>query len=223
MKKMMTSLLLKKNSHNSFHFFFNDICFLQLTGGSMVLNKKNPETIDTISEIIKDGGVAVLPCDTIYGLCSAYGIGERALMDIKGRDKDKPFLILATIEQAKNLCVSIPEDIISTWPAPLTVILNTKDGKTTAIRVPKDDFLISVLERIGSPIYSTSVNMAGEPSMLNFTDICNRFEAVLDCLVRGDEIQGTTPSTLLDATVRPYKVIRQGSFDASSLIGSSSL
>ena len=41
----------------------------------MILNKKNPETLETISTIIREGGVAILPCDTIYGLCAAYGIG----------------------------------------------------------------------------------------------------------------------------------------------------
>ncbi|MGX8681664.1 MAG: hypothetical protein ACSW74_03280, partial [Spirochaetales bacterium] len=40
----------------------------------MILNKRNPETLETISALIKDGGVAVLPCDTIYGLCAAYPI-----------------------------------------------------------------------------------------------------------------------------------------------------
>ena len=52
----------------------------------MILNKKNPETLETISAIIREGGVAILPCDTIYGLCAAYGIGEKPLMEIKGRD-----------------------------------------------------------------------------------------------------------------------------------------
>ena len=68
----------------------------------MILNKRNPETLETISTLISDGGVAILPCDTIYGLCAAYEIGEKALMDLKGRDSSKPFLILATIEQAKQ-------------------------------------------------------------------------------------------------------------------------
>jgi len=184
----------------------------------MILNKTNPETLETISTLISDGGVVVLPCDTIYGLCAAYKIGDKALMDLKGRPENKPFLILATIEQAKKLCVSIPNDILSVWPAPLTVILDTVDGKKTAIRVPADPFLQRLLEMTGMPIYSTSVNMAGEPSLLNFSDICRRFEAFVDCLVRDKEVQGTVPSTLIDATVKPYSVVRPGAFDVSSLI-----
>lgn len=187
----------------------------------MILNKKNPETLETISTLIKDGAVAILPCDTIYGLCAAIGIGEKPLMDLKGRDQNKPFLVLATPQQAMKMCKEIPQDVIEAWPAALTVILNHVNGGTIAIRVPDDDFLLKLLELTGCPVYSTSVNISGEPSLLNFTDICNRFETLVDCIVRGQEIQGTTPSTLIDATVRPYRLIRQGAYDASSLIDGS--
>ena len=118
----------------------------------MILNKRNPETLETISTLISDGGVAILPCDTIYGLCAAYEIGEKALMDLKGRDSSKPFLILATIEQAKQLCDNIPQDILDAWPAALTVILNKKNGGTIAIRVPNDSFLQQLLKMAGTPI-----------------------------------------------------------------------
>ncbi|MBP5161855.1 MAG: L-threonylcarbamoyladenylate synthase [Spirochaetales bacterium] len=184
----------------------------------MILNKKNPETLETISTIIRDGGVAILPCDTIYGLCAAYGIGEKPLIEIKGRDKNKAFLVLATLEQAKELCSEIPEDILAAWPAALTVILNKKEGGTIAIRVPNDEFLQSVLKAVGCPIYSTSVNISGEQSLTNLSAICRRFEALVDVVVRGDEIQGRVPSTLIDATVRPYKLVRQGLYDANALI-----
>ena len=184
----------------------------------MILNKRNPETLETISTLISDGGVAILPCDTIYGLCAAYEIGEKALMDLKGRDSSKPFLILATIEQAKQLCESIPQDILDAWPAALTVILDKKTGGTIAIRVPNDSFLQQLLKMAGTPIYSTSVNIAGEPSLHSLSAICKRFESLVDVVVRGDEMQGKVPSTLIDATSRPYKLVRQGLYDASALV-----
>ena len=184
----------------------------------MILNKRNPETLETISTLIREGGVAILPCDTIYGLCAAYPIGEKALMDLKGRDSSKPFLVLATIEQAKALCTDIPQDILDSWPAALTVILNRKKGGTIGVRVPNDPFLQKLLTLVGCPIYSTSVNVAGEPSMLNLTSICKRFESLVDVVVRGDENQGKVPSTLIDATCKPYRLLRQGLYDASSLV-----
>ena len=98
------------------------------------------------------------------------------------------------------------------------VILNRKEGGTIAIRVPNDAFLQNLLGMTGTPIYSTSVNIAGEPSLHSLSAICKRFESLVDVVVRGDEMQGKVPSTLIDATVKPYKLVRQGLYDASALI-----
>lgn len=184
----------------------------------MVLNKTNPELFDIIIPILKKGGTAVLPCDTIYGLCALYKIGEKSLQKIKKRYEKKRFLILATIEQVNGLSENIPEDILSCWPGPLTVILNFKDGTKQAVRVPDDCFLQKLLNELGSPLYSTSVNLSGEPELLDFTSICQKFEKLTNVIIRGQEIQGTVPSTIIDATCKPYKLIRQGSFNVSDLL-----
>lgn len=181
----------------------------------MILDKNNPDIISLCSQMIIEGKVVVIPCDTIYGLSSLYIDGCQVLKDLKGRDANKPFLVLATLEQAKDICVNIPDDILSTWPAPLTVVLKTKEGDNLGIRVPNDPWLQELLSTVGKPIYSTSVNISGEPSLLNFKDICNKFENKVGCCVKGFDIQGTTPSTLIDATERPYKLLRQGAFDVS--------
>lgn len=188
------------------------------TISKMILDKKDLDTVDKVATILLNGGTAVIPCDTIYGLSAVFLKGEAALKALKGRDANKPFLVLATLEQARSLCSSIPSSIINAWPAPLTVILPYVSGGTIGIRVPDDAFLMSVLKKVGSPIYSTSVNISGEPSLLDFDSIVRRFGDKVDVLVKGLDVQGTTASTLIDATVKPFKLIRQGSYDASSLI-----
>ena len=184
----------------------------------MILNKKDFDTVERVATILLNGGTAVIPCDTIYGLSAVFLKGEATLKALKGRDANKPFLVLATLDQARSLCPSIPSSIINAWPAPLTVILPYVAGGTIGIRVPDDAFLLSILEKVGSPIYSTSVNISGEPSLLDFDSIVKRFGDKVDVLVKGLDVQGTTASTLIDATVVPFKLIRQGAYDASSLI-----
>lgn len=184
----------------------------------MILNKTDSKTIPTIISLMHDGKAAVIPCDTIYGLSSLYKVGEQTLIDLKGRDASKHFLILCTAEQAEDLCSSIPEEIKRLWPCPLTTILNLKEGGTIGIRVPDDPFLQELLKKLGKPIYSTSVNTSGKPSLLDFKAICDEFGNRVDLLIKGPENQGTTASTILDATQKPFRIIRQGSFDASSLI-----
>lgn len=179
---------------------------------NMICNKNDSSTIDILVDILRKGGTCVLPCDTIYGLSSIMGYGEKALKDLKGRDASKPFLVLATLDMAKQMCTEIPQQILNAWPASLTAILNTKDGKTTGIRVPDDEFLQTLIKKLGSPIYSTSVNISGEPSLLDFKSICEKFGSKVDVLVKGNDIQGTTASTLVDATHEPFKILRQGAY-----------
>lgn len=185
----------------------------------MVLSKFNPETIKIVADLLKEGGIGVLPCDTIYGLSSIVGIGEKPLMHVKNRPDSKRFLLICTLEQVKELIAEPLDPIIeAAWPNALTVILKDKNGGTTAVRVPNDKFLQKLLEEVGQPLYSTSVNTSGEPTLLNFTEIQQRFEPYIDFLVKNSEKQGTVPSTLIDATSKPYKIIRQGAYDATSLI-----
>lgn len=184
----------------------------------MVVNKFDNDINTKIINSLKLGNVIVLPCDTVYGLSSIYLKGDKKLKELKGRDANKPFLVLATKQQAKELCSDIPESIMNTWPAPLTVILPIEGNKTLGIRVPKDDFLLNLLNQLGSPIYSTSVNMSGEPYIKDFNEIVEKFDDKVDLIVKDKEVSTSLPSTLIDATVKPFKLIRQGSFDVSELL-----
>lgn len=176
-------------------------------------NDENADkTINPVSTLLKEGRVGVLPCDTIYGLSAIYESGKEALMRVKGRSETKPFLALATLEQVRSLVKSVPGELVSLWPAQLTAVLELKTGGTQAFRVPDDDFLRAILERTGVPIYSTSVNMSGSPALLTFSDIEKAFSGKADFFVKGREEQGSMPSTLIDCTVRPFRILRQGAF-----------
>jgi L-threonylcarbamoyladenylate synthase len=183
-----------------------------------VLYRQIPGTVDQVVALLRDDKVVVLPCDTIYGLCAKVGPAEQTLRNIKYRAETKPFLILATLGQAKALC-DVPADIEAVWPCSLTAILHNREGGTTAVRVPADPFLQQVLEKLGSPIFSTSVNESGYDSITNITDIIFAFKDRVPAFVVGSEKQGTVPSTLIDCTVHPYRLVRNGTYDASSLLG----
>lgn len=176
-------------------------------------------TVDTVVEALRNDAVVVLPCDTIYGLCAKVGPRtQKALYDLKSRDQRKPFLQIATLEQAEEIC-EVPEDIKAVWPCALTCVMKNRNGEgTTAVRVPKDAFLQEVLEELGSPMYSTSVNMSGSSTLTNMTDIIVTFNGKVGLFVVDGEMQGTVPSTLIDCTVHPYRILRQGSYDVWSLI-----
>lgn len=186
---------------------------------STVWYRGEKDTLEKTVKALAEGNVMVLPCDTIYGICARIGQEEmEAIYSLKERDPRKPLLQLATKEQAEEICM-VPSDILSAWPCALTAIMKRKDGNgTLALRVPDDPFLQKVLARLGSPIYSTSVNISGHATLTSITDIILLFNGKIPYFVVSQEKQGTVPSTLLDCTVHPYHIVRNGSYDASALI-----
>lgn len=184
-----------------------------------VLYRQLPGTLEKTVKFLQEDKVVVLPCDTIYGLCAKVGRAEQALRSVKYRGETKPFIVLATLEQAKRMCF-VPKDVEQAWPCALTAILNNADGSgTTAVRVPLDSFLQQVLTRLGAPIYSTSVNESGYHTITSITDIIFSFKDRVPAFVVGSEKQGSVPSTLIDCTTKPYALVRCGQYDASALLG----
>ncbi len=185
---------------------------------SAVIVKKDVRDVRKVAEMLAAGMVGVFPCDTIYGLNAKADerMAER-LYEIKRRPQNKSFITLMTVEQLKASTLVVPEDLLSVWPAPLTAILADGNGTTHAVRVPSDPYLAALLPLSG-PLYSTSVNFSGEKSLLSFSDIRPVFADLVDFIVEDDLVAGGLPSTLIDCTKSPRKILRQGAFDASCLL-----
>ena len=98
----------------------------------------------------------------------------------------------------------------------IPAILRGSDGLTHAVRVPADPFMLRLLEKSG-PIYSTSVNISGERSLLSFEDVLSVFDGTLDFIVKGEGGKGSA-STIVDMSQKPYRVVRMGAFDPRNLI-----
>jgi L-threonylcarbamoyladenylate synthase len=174
--------------------------------------------LDEMADILRGGGMALLPTDTIYGL-HAVATDERAIAritEIKGRRDDKPFVIIAaSIDQLRTLGAAVPALLDSIWPAPLTAILST--GETTiAARVPDLAWLRALLERTG-PLTSTSANRSGEPPITSPSTIDTAMQNALDALLDLGPREGK-PSTIVDFTGSEPKVIREGDPEFSQFL-----
>jgi L-threonylcarbamoyladenylate synthase len=166
-----------------------------------------------------------VPTETFYGLAadplSARGV-ER-ILSLKRRPEGKPLLVLfGERSQLAPLGVSSRAESLdrffAVWPAPLTVVLPlaapvpaSLGATSLAVRLPAHTGLAALLERIG-PVTGTSANRSGEAP-------CYRADAVeeilgeeLDVIVDGGTTPGGLASTLLDATVDPPRVLREGAF-----------
>ncbi len=173
-------------------------------------------TADNIPQIagrLRTGEICALPCDTIYGLSAIVTpLCSERIYEIKERPKSKSFIVLMTKEQVRESGLIVPDDILSLWPCSLTAVLASPDVGTTAVRVPSDSFLQALLPLSG-PLYSTSVNVSGSPSLLTFEEIEKAFGGKLDFIVKDEGVRGGMSSTMVDATKKPYRIIRQGSYE----------
>ncbi len=189
-----------------------------------IIDSTDATAIQEVVGIVLRGELVIMPCDTIYGIVGKVDESYKSLMMIKGRPETKPFIMLATMAMVQRIsALPIDNVLLTNWPGPITAIVRSQSGEGVAVRVPADRFLQRVLEELGSPLYSTSVNFTGEPALHTFTEILTRFHDKVSLMVRGSESQGTVPSTIIDIRERPYKLVRQGVADVSKLIEQSSM
>jgi L-threonylcarbamoyladenylate synthase len=168
------------------------------------------DVLGEIADVLRAGGVALLPTDTIYGL-HAVAADEQAVARIrsmKERGDEKPFVVIASsANQLEKMGATIPDSLPEIWPAPLTAIL-ALGKKTIAARVPDLAWLRALLDRTG-PLVSTSANRSGEPPITNpemlANDLLEALEALLDAGLREGQ-----PSTIVDFTGDEPRLVREG-------------
>ena len=148
----------------------------------------------------------------MYGLVGvAPETGER-IREVKGRGEDKPFLRLLPDPSwvEKFSPQPVPDRLLRYWPGPLTLVFAAHEGGTVALRVPDSQFLRELLTAVGHPLYSTSVNRAGAAPLQTVQEMRREFEESVDLIYDAGDLPPGPPSTLVDVTARPFKVLRAG-------------
>jgi len=197
------------------------------------LDDPDPEVIREGARVLREGGILAYPTDTLYGLACdpANRDALEALFRLKGRSSSLklPF-IAADLLQAGGL-VSLDEEIVLRlagrfWPGPLTLVLPLLPGhrlarwdwgKTLAIRVPSCRAARELARELGIPIPATSANLSGGPAVARAEDMEQALLSGLDLLLDGGPLPGGPPSTVLDMTVSPPRLLRCGAIPADSL------
>lgn len=177
----------------------------------MIVPLESSHAVESTVSVLREGKPVIAPGDTIYGILGMVPEAEDAVREMKGREEHKPFLQLILKTWIHDLSSqSVDNAVLDCWPGALTVIVRNHHGGTTAYRAPDDDFLQEVLRKLQRPLFSTSVNRAGEPPMNSIDEIIEAFKDTAELIIDGGELVDKAPSTLLDITSRPWKVLRQG-------------
>ncbi|CAM1333275.1 L-threonylcarbamoyladenylate synthase [Tenacibaculum aestuariivivum] len=154
--------------------------------------------INTALQNLIAGNTILYPTDTVWGIgCDATNeLAVKKVYQLKNREESKSLIILVdSIEMLKNYVDDIPDEalhILKTATSPTTIIYNKPKNlakntiaadNTIAIRIPKDDFCIQLIQKFGKPIVSTSANISGAPTPKSFTEISKAILQSVDYVV----------------------------------------
>ena len=191
------------------------------------------EAIGVAARILAEGGLVAFPTDTVYGVGAhafqAAAVERIYVAKIRPRDKAIPILLA----QPDDL-VLVAEEITEAawvlaerfWPGGLTLVLPktarvpdvvSAGGPTVAVRVPDHPAPLALIAALGAPLAATSANLSGDPSPVTAegveADLGGRIELILD----GGRCAGGIPSTVLDLTVYPPAVLREGAITVEEI------
>ena len=177
-----------------------------------------------IVEILNRGGVVAFPTDTVYGLAVRYDLKEAILKmnEAKQRPETKPFpMMVSSKAQIERLAVTDArsQKLIDHWmPGALTLVfkkrpevdeLVTNGFPTIGIRMPDDEFVLEIINRVGVPLLVPSANLSGQPSCTTSEEVLKQLDGRIDAVVLG-ESGASTASTVCDTTGDELKILRQG-------------
>ena len=191
------------------------------------------ERIRPALEVLRSGGIVVVPTETFYGLAvDCFDAQAVASVNrIKGKpDRSPVLLLLSDVTQARLVAADVPEqfDLLASmfWPGPLTLVVPASDrvsehvtgGRgTVGVRVPGLTLPRRLAERLGRPISGISANRHGAPPLRNAADVLDAFPEGIDMILDAGPTAGGLPSTVVDLSgERPF-VVRSGAVPANAL------
>jgi L-threonylcarbamoyladenylate synthase len=207
-----------------------------LTGQSRIINVRSEtnlsEGINEARDVLLSGGVVAFPTESFYGLAVNPMDDEAVdlLFRLKKREPDQPILILIPFQEALELYAAEISELALTltrkyWPGGLTLLfkatprisqrLTAGTGKI-GVRLSSHPIATALAQSINSPITGTSANLSGHPACRNALEVYNYFKMGV-LILDGGETAGGKGSTILDVSVTPPKILREGMIAADQL------
>ncbi|MFH1706294.1 MAG: L-threonylcarbamoyladenylate synthase [Patescibacteria group bacterium] len=183
------------------------------------------EKMKGLIDFIEKGKVMVFPTDTVYGLV-ADATNETAVEKVfkikKRKSKTAVPIFIGSLSLAKKLAkISKGQERIlnAIWPGPVTAVLARKkkklygvDKKTIALRIPNYRLVEEMLKRTKKPLTGTSANISGRLPLTEIKKVIASFEKQKyqpDLIVDAGNLPKSKPSTILDLTISPPKILRE--------------
>ena len=93
----------------------------------------------------------------------------------------------------------------------------TAGGETQGVRCPDHPDTLAVIRGLGKPLACPSANLSGEKSPKTAADVLGQLAGLIDAVLDGGPCSVGVESTILDLTVSPYRILRQGGLARSEI------
>lgn len=179
--------------------------------------------LDNITAILDDGQTAIIPTDTMYALvCDAMNMRAiERICKLKGINPEKTNLsiLCADISMASEYARIDNKGFAilkNETPGPVTLLFRTvsnlprafKNRKTVGVRIPANETARRIVERLGRPLLTTTIQYEDEDYAVNPELIAEAYDGKIDLMVDGGQ-GGTEQSTIIDCTGNEPVVIRE--------------
>ena len=181
-------------------------------------------------EVIRQGGIVIFPTDTAFGIgcrIDSKKAVER-LFKIRKRPRNQAMPVLVNgLEMArmygKEISPKVMDKLIQPyWPGALTIVVECEidkvfelvrgGGNTIGLRMPDNEAVLKIISQVGVPVLGPSANFHGESTPFSIKDLNPKLVGQVDYVLDGECILKKA-STVIDVTMRPWQILRQGALN----------
>ena len=197
-----------------------------------ILKADDPNAMAAALEVLAQGGLVAFPTDTVYGV-GAPAFDVRSVERIfvaKGRQPEKALpILLADLASASSVAQPFTAEVRrlaeAFWPGPLTLVVrklrqvpeSVSRGPTIGLRVPDHPVALQLLGAAG-PLAATSANPSGGPDPRTAEEVAAGLGGRVDLILDGGTVPGGRASTVIDCTVHPPELIREGPLGLEAIL-----
>ena len=192
-----------------------------------------PPAIEEAARLLQSGSLAILPTDTVYGVCASIRDDEavRGIYAAKGKGPQAPLQLLFADVNSVFDEFATPSPVAARLvdalgPGGWTIIVTAvagwtspalAGGSTVGFRVPNASVVRDVVRALGFPLAASSANRHGGPSPTTCGDAVAQVGEA--CAIALDD--GPTPagldSTVIDCSTDEVRILREGAIDRHTI------
>jgi L-threonylcarbamoyladenylate synthase len=192
-----------------------------------------PASIAGAARLLRDGALAIVPTDTVYGIVADCSIGDavRAIRSVKGKDEDEPLQLLfgPDIEMLRGYAdLEGPAGrlVDALGPGPWTIIAPIvpgwtsealAGGTTVGFRIPDSPVIYKLVAELGGPVAASSANRHGQPSPLTCAEAIAGVGSFCAVALDGGPARAGTDSTVIDCAGDALRILREGAIDRATV------